>query len=402
MKVAHIVCTFPPYKGGMGNSVYNFAKVLTKLGHDVVVFTPTLTPSPSYRRVALREGEAIVRGRNEQGEFRVIRLKSFLKFGNAAFLPQLFWRLNGFDIVHLHYPFFGSASVILLRRLIFRNKTKLIIHYHMEPTAKGIKGLVFRLSRLFIEPLLMGVADIITCASLDYVKHSGIAGYYEKHKEKFREVLFGVDLIKFRKQKIPAAHRTVRRAENRKQKNNNKNILFVGGLDKAHYFKGVDVLLKAASQLSIINYQLSIIGDGDMRAYYEKLVLELGIADRVNFVGNVDNEGLAEYYLNSDVLVLPSINQGEAFGLVLLEAMASGKPVIASRLPGVRSVFEDGKQGFLVKPGDILDLAEKLKIILNDSSLAQMMGKAGRKLVEEKYTWEKVGERLDDIYRNLL
>jgi glycosyltransferase involved in cell wall biosynthesis len=98
------------------------------------------------------------------------------------------------------------------------------------------------------------------------------------------------------------------------------------------------------------------------------------------------------------VVVLPSINQGEAFGLVLLEAMACSKPVIASNLPGVRSVFKNGNQGLLVKPGDVKDLVKKIKVILTDDQLAKRMGRAGRSLVINKYTWDKVGRRLDIIY----
>ena len=173
----------------------------------------------------------------------------------------------------------------------------------------------------------------------------------------------------------------------------------MGGLDKAHYFKGVDVLIKALPMLHVTCYILHVVGDGDLRSEYERLATRLGIADKVNFISKVPNNDLPKYYQQCDVFVLPSINQGEAFGMVLLEAMACGKPVIASRLPGVRSVFKNGKQGLLVEPGNAADLAEKIEIILGDNDLAKKMGGEGRMLIEEKYIWNKAGERLDEVYQ---
>jgi len=373
MKVAHIVCVFPPYKGGMGNSVFNFAETLSKREYDITVFTPDYGAGGTPAKYG----------------FKVERTRPLFKFGNAAFLPRLFRKLENFDIIHLHYPFYGAETAILLRKLFYPRKTRLIVHYHMEPAADGPKGTIFRLYRLFVTPLLIRAADIVTCASLDYVSHSDLKKYYRKNERKFREVAFGVDAGRFK----------VKDLKSKNLDKNSKNILFVGGLDKAHYFKGVEVLLKAVGKLEIENWKLEIVGDGDLRPQYERMARELGIADKVDFAGRVADRDLPGYYQQCDVFVLPSINQGEAFGMVLLEAMAAGKPVVASCLPGVRSVFENGKQGLLAKPGDAADLAEKISAILNDEVLAKKMGEEGRKSVEEKYSWEKAGEKLDEIYK---
>ncbi|MEA3463646.1 MAG: glycosyltransferase family 4 protein [Patescibacteria group bacterium] len=389
MKIAQVVCSFPPYKSGIGNSVYQFAKVMAKSEYDVTVFAPDY--SDVLQQEEIKDG------------FKIIRLKSILKYGNAAFLPQLLWRLRKFDIIHLHYPFYGAAEIIALSKLLFGKKMKLVIHYHMDSAAKGIKGLVFKIYRLFVLPILLRQAKIITCASLDYVKHSDIAGYYKNYKEKFRQTFFGVDLEQF----IPSpclAAAPAKRADPRLLSQAkfgggaNRNILFVGGLDQAHYFKGLENLLKAVSKLQISDFRFQIVGDGDLRKEYEKLAKKLGIDNIVEFIGSINNSELVKCYREADVLVLPSINQGEAFGLVLLEAMACAKPVVASNLPGVRSVFKNGKHGLLARPDNVDDLVDKLKIILSDKKLAQKMGQAGRKLVESKYTWNKVGERLDLIY----
>lgn len=375
MKVAHIVCAYPPYKGGMGNSVYNFADVLAREGHKITVFTPDYCV-----QCAIKKDENI----------DVVRLKPLLKLGNAAILPQLLWQLKGFNIIHLHYPFFGSVELVMLRKILSGRKVKLIVHYHMDTISKGWKGVIFGFSRVFVLPVLVRLSDTITCASLDYVKHSALSSYYKKHKDKFKQTLFGVDLVRFHPR------------ESKKEKNT-KTILFVGSLDKAHYFKGIKNLLKAVSILrSKLSFEidLNIVGRGDLLDYYKFLAKKYKVEDIVNFADSVEDSVLPEFYNYCDVFVLPSINQGEAFGLVLLEAMASGKPVVASNLPGVRSVFKSGEHGLVVKPNDVDDLVEKLKAILKDDELGQRFGKAGRELIEKKYTWEEVGKRLDLIYHH--
>lgn len=379
MKIAQITCTFPPYRGGIGNSVYNISESLADLGHEVAVFTPDY----NYKI----EDEF----NRPKGGFTIERLRPLFKYGNAAFIPQLLWKLKNFDMVHLHYPFYGALKPILLAKLLSGRKMKLILHYHMDSRAKGFKGAVFYLYKILILPLLAASANIITCASLDYVKHSDLRKYCQTKPDKFRQILFGVNLEQF-----VTYHDSI----NKQRKN--KIILFVGGLDKAHYFKGLENLLKALAKIikqpGLSQTILNVVGRGDLLPYYKNCAFDLGVDKSVFFYEKVDNSKLVNFYNYCDCLVLPSINKGEAFGLVLLEAMACSRPVIASNLPGVRSVFKNGREGLLVKPNDINDLAEKIKIILSDKKIAEIMGLAGRELVENKYTWAKVAKRLDSIY----
>ncbi|MFH1582803.1 MAG: glycosyltransferase family 4 protein [Candidatus Falkowbacteria bacterium] len=379
MKIAQIVCTFPPYRGGIGNSVYNISESLADLGYRVTVFTPEF----NYKN----EDEF----HQHEGKFQIERLKPLYKRGNAAVVPQLFWKLHNFDIVHLHYPFYGAVMPVLLIKLLLGRKMNLILHYHMDSRAKGFKGAVFYLYNILILPMLARAAKIITCASLDYLKHSDLGKYYQAKPDKFRKIFFGVNLEQF-----------VTYHDNANKRRQNKVILFVGGVDKAHYFKGLENLLKAMAVIikksKLSSTILKVVGRGDLLAYYKNCARNLGVEENVKFYENIDNSKLVDFYNYCDCLVLPSINMAEAFGLVLLEAMACSRPVVASNLPGVRSVFKNGREGLLVKPGDINDLADKIKTILSDRKLAQRMGQAGRKLVESKYTWGKVGKRLDAIY----
>ena len=375
-KIAHVVCSFPPNKDGTGNSAYAIVKNLTKKGYCITVFTP------SFDKVDMNQNDI-----DKAENLKIKRLKPFFGIGNASFLPQLLWSLHEFDIVHLHYPFYGAAEFIILAKTLRGKKMKLIIHYHQDAVGNGLKSLIFKFYQFLVLPILVRISNAITCATLSYIKHSELGGYYKKNPKKFQQTYFGVDINQF---KI--------KNEELRMNAEFKTILFVGGLDKAHSFKGVDLLLKAVNQLKFNNWKLEIVGYGDLRVNYEKLAQKLFIADRVKFLGKIDDKKLITCYNNCNIFVLPSINKTEAFGLVLLEAMANSVPVIASRLPGVDSVFDDNKQGFFVNPGDANDLAEKLTLLLNNDELALKMGRLGRKLVEEKYSWDSVVERIEEVY----
>ena len=218
MRIAQITCVFPPYKGGIGNVAYDFSEMLAETGNEITVFTPDY-------------GQNI----EEKHNFKIILLKPWLKMGLGAFLPQLLFKLPSFDIIYLHYPFFGTAEVVWLAKTILPKKFKLIIHFHMDAAGFSLFAKILSLPTKIIQNSLFKKAEVVTCASLDYVKNSDIAKIYKKYPAKFRQIPFGVDTDKF----SPAS----------KKENKVKNILFVGALDKAHYFKGVNILLKAISDI---------------------------------------------------------------------------------------------------------------------------------------------------------
>ena len=123
----------------------------------------------------------------------------------------------------------------------------------------------------------------------------------------------------------------------------------------------------------------------------------LGVHNDVIFAGKSSDEDLPQYYNLANVVVLPSIDKSEAFGIVLTEAMACGKPVIASDLPGVRSVVEHEANGFLVEPKNENILAEKINLILLSRELRKKFGERSRQIAEEKYDMEKIIVKLEKI-----
>jgi len=122
----------------------------------------------------------------------------------------------------------------------------------------------------------------------------------------------------------------------------------------------------------------------------------------VRFCGRVSDAELPAHYALSDLVVLPSTTMGEAFGVVLLEGMACGKPVVASNLPGVRTVVQDGEDGLLARAGDAEDLAAKLALLLEDPARCRAMGARGRAKVEARYAWPRIIEQLVGVYERVL
>jgi glycosyltransferase involved in cell wall biosynthesis len=215
--------------------------------------------------------------------------------------------------------------------------------------------------------------------------------------DKFIELPFSVD------DKIyhPSEDKSVR--EKYKISKTSKLIIFVGGLDDAHYFKGLDVLLKSCASLGDdIDWRLLIVGEGNRRKEFEEMAQKMKINNRVYFAGRVDNQDLPKYYQASDIHVLPAINGCEAFGLVTLEAAASGIPSIVSDLPGVRTLINNGKTGLIVKPSDSADLLLALKFLIEKNKLRVNMGNNARSMTEQKYSKYVIFDRLISIYKSIL
>lgn len=245
----------------------------------------------------------------------------------------------------------------------------------------------------------MGSADKIIVSSTDYAMNSEVKEILKENPEKFIEIPFGVDIEKFKPREKKQSL-----IEKYHLGTEEKTILFVGGLDKAHYFKGVPKLIKAFHNFLMetkIQAQLVIVGDGSERFNYEQIAFDYGLRDRVIFMGPVKDDELPYIYNLADLFVLPSINKGEAFGIVLLEAAASGIPVIASDLPGVRSVVREGYSGYLTPPGNPDILTKQLKEALSDESKLKVLGKDAREVAIEYYDENKLKKRFIDIFKNV-
>src|SRR3989339_147466 len=374
MKIAQVVCTYPPYHGGMGTVAFAYTEYLRPRGHLVHVFPPRyqkgLDPPPY-----------------------VHRMPSPVHWGNAGVMPSLLFRLSGFDVVHLHYPFFGGEEQIIVRKAVRPNQP-LVMTYHMDWVGKGLKHLLFDAHRRVLFPWIVERVDCILVSSKSYMETSALATI-PSAMAKGRILPFGVDTQFFH----PGDKRAMRRRFGVSE--HIPLFLFIGGLDRPHYFKGISVLLKALTGMQKESWQCVVIGDGDLRQMFEQQALDAGCKNRVRFFGHASEEEKADWLRAADFHIFPSIDRSEAFGLVALEAGSSGIPTIASDLPGVREIVADGETGRLVPPDDPVALRAVILELMRDPIRCDTMGKAARQRVEKLYEWEFLMDRLEGIYREL-
>jgi glycosyltransferase involved in cell wall biosynthesis len=374
-----VTATFPPYRGGTGNVCYHNAAELARRGHAVTVFTALVAGAPE---------------RETRDGIRIRRLRPLVRAGNAPVLPQLLPTLAGFDVIHLHYPFFGGEIAALAAGL---NRTPLVITYHQDVFQSGLLGLAARLLTRTLGRWTLRRAQCLLFTSADYGQASYVRPMLAGREGIIGELPNGVDVTAFTPGPAPA-HLSRRYGLG----SGDQVALLVGALDQAHYFKGVELFLRALSRLPAHVHGV-IVGDGDLRPAYQAQAQALGLADRVAFAGRVPDGELADHYRLADVTVLPSTTMGEAFGLVLVESLACATPVIASSLPGVRTVVDDGVDGRLVEPGSSEALEGCLASVLSlPAPQRRAMGQAGRRKVEVRYAWEQIGGRLEAIYLSIL
>ncbi|RME36372.1 MAG: glycosyltransferase family 1 protein [Thermoflexia bacterium] len=377
MQIAHVTATFPPYYAGTGLVCYYQAQGLARLGHSVTVFTAACASGDE----SSPEG-VLVR-----------RLSPLFCVGNAPFLPG-FLGLRSFDIVHLHYPFIFGAEMVWLA--CSTRRVPYVLTRHNDLIGNGMRKHLFDAYMALMAPVVFAGACQWLVVSRDHAVSCRLASFFRRRWADVVEIPNGVDTDLFRPDVdgmpvrqhlgIPEPARV---------------LLFVGALDRAHHFKGADYLLRAFARLQGPEVWLVLVGDGDLRPSLSALVAQLGIGERVRFVGTVPHRELPPFYAASDLVVLPSFPP-ESFGMVLIEAMACGRPVLAHDIPGVRTVVSTGKDGLLARPGDMDDLVEKMRALLDDPRRRSEMGGQGRAKVEERYAWPRIILRLLEVYEEVL
>jgi len=367
MKIAYISPVFPPLSSGMGTACYYTANEIAK-SHNVTIFL-------CDRKINYKTGN-----------FKTKLFKPWFSFGYADFVPQIMQLVKDFDIVHLYYPYFGIAEFLwLLKKIKYKKCPKIVFHYQMDMVGKGITKVINKLHQKFITSFLFKTVDQVFVLSDDYAKNCAIKKYYLKYPEKFKVVPNGVDIEKFK--------------PNLKQKN--KIIFTAQALDKAHFFKGIDILIKAIKIINKPDVKLIIAGDGNLLSYYKNLVNKYGVHNSVIFLGNINHNKLTNYYNLATVTAVPSTQPTESFSITAAESMACATPVVVSDWPGLRTTPDANKSGLLVKPNNTDDLAEKLLFFINNPEQVKKFGQAGREKVEKEYDWEKICEKIINYYKNL-
>lgn len=360
MEILHIYKDYYPVVGGIENHIKTLAEGQVANGHKVTV----LVCSPYYK-----SSEEILNG------VKIIkagRLATIASMPLSIAQPLALTRLTP-DIVHIQSPFpLGELANWFIRK----GKTTVITYQSDVVRQKGLLK--------FYGPLLRRVlcnADRIIVTSHSYME---ISPWLLPVRGKCDVIPLGIDISRF----VLSRHNNTAAPM----------LLFVGRL---RYYKGLDTLLRA--MISLPDVQLSVVGDGPMKENWQMLAKELGLDERVNFVGNVEDRDLPDWYKRADIFVLPSNSRAEAFGLVLLEAMASGLPCITTELgTGTSWIVQNGKTGLVVLPSNPQALAEAITSLLQDPPRRKMMGQAGRARVEQYFSSRQMILKVEALYERLI
>lgn len=374
--VAVVAPYYPPKVGGVENYAARVARAVADApGLRPVVITTRL----SGRRTSVSVEDGV----------QVIRLGAWLRLSNTPLSPlwplQLrYWlRRTGAQVVNAHAPVPGLADLAVA---VSGNRPA-VLTYHAGSMHKGEpgSGLADRLIGAYerrVLPWVFRRARVLVAVS-----PVSLAAAHSHAVE----ITPGVDIERFTPGE-PASGRP-------------RTILYAGRMDRSSAWKGVDVLLRAFAELTgrgdAADARLLLVGGGDAVPDHLRLAAELGIADRVEAAGELTGEALAGVMRTAAVVVLPSRTEAESFGMVLVEAMACGTPVVGSAVGGIPHVVADGETGLLVPPGDPGALAAACRELLADGELADRLGAEGRRQAERRFAWDGLMERYTSLFRTL-
>jgi glycosyltransferase involved in cell wall biosynthesis len=284
---------------------------------------------------------------------------------------------KNYDLIFLHYPF----PLGFVAYGIFSPKKNLFIWYHSDIVRQKFLEIFFRPFHIYA----LKKAKKIFVSNPNLIESSN---YLRKFKEKCVVIPFCVDLQKFK-----LNEEIKKEVEEIKKKYKPPIVLSVG---RYVYYKGFEYLIESAKD---VEARFLIIGEGPLKKKYEKIIKKLNLGDKVFLIPPV--EDLVPYYHACDLFILPSITKSEAFGIVLLEAMACGKPLISTDIgTGTSFINQDGITGFVIRPRNSKILSEKIKEILNSKELKEKFSQNSLQRAQE-FSKEKFIEKLSKELKNL-
>jgi rhamnosyl/mannosyltransferase len=364
-RILHIYKDYYPVLGGMENHIRVLSEALVTRGFDVTVL---VTHPTSTTHVEERNGVHVIKAG---------RLATVASTPISLALPWLL-RQQRSDIAHLHFPYpLGEVA-----NLFFGKAPHTVITYQSDVVRQ--KGLL----QLY-RPLLWRVlrsADRIIATTPNYIASSP---FLRPLQAKCTIIPLGLPLERF----SSAPHDQVQRIHSTYGA---PLLLFVGRL---RYYKGLQYLLRA---MPSIPAKLLVVGSGPMEAEWRQLCQSLDLTEKVMFVGEVSDADLPAYYHACDVFVLPASERSEAYGLVQIEAMASGRPVVCTELgTGTSYVNQHGLTGLVVPPKDPAALEEALMSLLGDDERRHRMGQRARQRALREFNVETMVDRIARLYDEL-
>ena len=371
MKIALVSPYDFAYPGGVNSVISSLDRQFTRMGHEVKVIAPASSVISTFGDRFITIGTPHPFPSSDS----IVRVSISLRLGST--IKEVLAR-EKFDIIHLHEPIMPMLCSAMLR---FSNTANVGTFHACQgrPGYNWGKPISTWLIRRRLNKLHGRIA--VSEPAMNFAKKN-IPGDYTI-------IPNGIDIEHFSPDVAPIEEFC----------DGKLNILFVGRLEPR---KGADYLIKAYQRVkqAIPDSRLIVVGSGTrLRQKYEKWIKRNGLKDVV-FAGYVSYDELPRYYKTADIFCSPATGR-ESFGIVLLEAMAVGKPIVATNIDGYASVLTHGEEGLLVPPKDREGLAQALISLMRDETLRQQMAAKG-KLTAEKYSWEQVARSVFDYYLKVL
>lgn len=368
MKIAQI-CPYNFFRsGGVQSHIDNLAKELRKRGHEVKIIAPKVKGLEHTR------DDVILVGRSAELSINRTQIDMSIASKDDKENIKKLLKKEKFDILHFHEPWVPALSMQILSESGCVN----VATFH----GASPKTILAR----SLETIFMPVANFVINALDAVIAVSKVPTEFirEFYTGKIYIVPNGIDLEVFSPKNKPFE----------KYLDEKINIFFIGRLDKR---KGVKYLVKAFRKLKrkVKDVRLIIGGKGDELEKVKRYIKRYALRD-VEILGYVKEEDKPRYFATCDIFCSPAL-YGESFGIVLVEAMASGKPVVACSNPGYKTVLNGSGELFLAEPKDTKELCEKLAILCKDKELRSFMGEWGLKKAK-KYSWESICDQLLEVY----
>ena len=382
LRILHVGKYFAPYHGGVERYMTDLMASSPAVGIECAALVHNLERSWSRQEENHELGDSCATVWRSASWARA--LFTPLSPGFRKDLSALIKQFKP-DAIHVHLP---NPSACWLLGLGAARDIPLVVHWHSDVITKDL-GFAMRGAYFFyrrIERALLARADAIIATSPSYLRSSlSLADWPDKCKV----VPLGLDANRISRLSQPQAS----------SHSKNFRVLAVGRLT---YYKGFGFLIRALAEVRDID--LHIVGDGELLEELKALAAQVGVADRVQFLTQVDDEQLAREMATCDCLCLPSIERTEAFGLVLLEAMVFARATVSSAVvgSGMSWVVEDGQTGLTVPPRDVQALAQALRELQADPEKTARLGKAGRARFDEHFSIEHSVRSIKQLYLNIL
>ena len=371
-RILEVSSCFPPSNGGVERFVHTLTSGLASKGHTVKVITSTRGLERKFKR-------------HFHESVEVVRYPERTYLFEAPFAPRIAISAltEDYDVLHINgmVPFISDLAILFAK---LRRKPVVLTYHNDAETAKwGTLGLFAAAVYSVFARFFVSFANVIVCSTRSYAMSSPVIRFFHN---KLKIIPLGVDLARFSANALKP-----KEAANDEK----KRLLFVGQLKQ---YKGVHVLLESVATLRDQGHsvELGIVGTGPEYGNINRRVRELGLQEHVHFRGAVSDEELPSLYAQSDLLVLPSVGRREAFGLVLLEALASGKPVVATDTPGVGEVAAN-VGGHVSKRNDPHSLASSIVRSLNGDK-----GTEAYRQVAASYSLQAMVDRYHSLLTSVL